>query len=204
MNEFSAVMVIIGIVLLIISLFLIVSDRKKVLSHLRRMDEKKAELVGIINDAEQMIEELNKFSDYIVTQMDLKNEEIWNNMKMIEEKAKQYENRINGIKESEASENNFCKAANFDDNISADAEYKKKSFEPGSDLVIDTLSYAYNESPQYINRNSRQIPGEKVIPLNSKYRDVLRLAEKGMSSMEIAKKLNMGKGEIQLVLELNK
>ena len=204
MNEFSAVMVIIGIILIIISLFMIVVDRKRVLSHLRRMDEKKAELVGIISDAEQMVEELNRFSDYIVTQMDLKKEEIWNNLKMIEDKAKKYENRINGIKESEAIGNNFCQAANSDDSISADAGCRKKSFETGSDLVIDALSYAYNELPHCINKNSRQISGEKVIPLNSKYRDVLRLAEKGMSSMEIAKKLNMGKGEIQLVLELNK
>lgn len=45
---------------------------------------------------------------------------------------------------------------------------------------------------------------KKVIPINSRYRDVLKLAANGYSDTEIAKKLGMGKGEIKLVLDLCK
>jgi len=48
------------------------------------------------------------------------------------------------------------------------------------------------------------VKDEKVIPINSKHKEVLALAQKGLNETEIAKKLSMGKGEIQLILGVNK
>ena len=43
-----------------------------------------------------------------------------------------------------------------------------------------------------------------VMPLNIRHKEVLELAENGMNDTEIAKKLNMGKGEVQLILGMTK
>ena len=52
MNEFYIGMVLIGMALIIISLFWIISDRKRSFNYLKHMDEKKRDLVNIISDAE--------------------------------------------------------------------------------------------------------------------------------------------------------
>ena len=54
--------------------------------YIKEMDNKKKELTGIIEDAKDMIEELNRFSDYIVTQMDIKNQGLLTNLKIYDEK----------------------------------------------------------------------------------------------------------------------
>ena len=46
--------------------------------------------------------------------------------------------------------------------------------------------------------DNRDIPG------NKKHREVLRLSNEGMDSLGIAKRLNMGKGEVDLILELKR
>lgn len=83
--NFYVSLVFFGILLILFSLAWIILDKKKAFGFMRSLDEKKQELVEIINDAEQMIEELNKFSDYIVTQMDLKNEELMKKLRIAEE-----------------------------------------------------------------------------------------------------------------------
>ena len=88
MNQFYVSLIFIGILLITFSLILVLLDKKKVFGFARNYERKKQELIEIINDAEQMIEELNKFSDYIVTQMDFKNEELRLNLKKADENIK--------------------------------------------------------------------------------------------------------------------
>jgi orotate phosphoribosyltransferase-like protein len=45
---------------------------------------------------------------------------------------------------------------------------------------------------------------EKIISINNKHNEVITLANKGLNETEIARKLNMGKGEIQLILGVNR
>lgn len=45
---------------------------------------------------------------------------------------------------------------------------------------------------------------EKPILSNKKHMEVINLAHKGLNETEIARKLNMGKGEIQLILGVNR
>ncbi|NSW89856.1 MAG: hypothetical protein HPY74_04080 [Firmicutes bacterium] len=45
---------------------------------------------------------------------------------------------------------------------------------------------------------------QSFISLNSKYSEVIRLSKEGMEETEIARKLNMGKGEVQLILQFTK
>jgi DNA-binding NarL/FixJ family response regulator len=45
---------------------------------------------------------------------------------------------------------------------------------------------------------------DKIIPIHNKYSEVIRLSQEGLQSLEIAKRLNMGKGEVELILGLRR
>lgn len=81
MRQFYVGLIFLGILIIIFILLLVLLDRKKAFNFVQNYEKKKQELVEVIYDAEQMIEELNKFSDYVVTQMDFKNEELSMNLK---------------------------------------------------------------------------------------------------------------------------
>ncbi|NTV88860.1 MAG: hypothetical protein HGA22_00620, partial [Clostridiales bacterium] len=88
MDQFYIIMLFVGIILMVFLTVWTILDKKKVFKVVKEFDRKKGELVEIIGDAEQMIEELNKFSDYIVTQMDIKDEELRSNIKKADEQIR--------------------------------------------------------------------------------------------------------------------
>jgi hypothetical protein len=169
MEQFYLGFIIIGILLIIIPFVWFIINKKKSNDYMNLLEEKKNELLGIINDAEQMIEELNRFSDYIVTQIDLKNEQLWNNFNKLDKLINQKT-----------------------DSLVEDLP------EHSDGVVLLDSSSSFQEIS---GENKAQ---EKIIPFNSKYRDIVNLANKGPTNTEIARKLKMGKGEIQLILEICK
>jgi len=221
MNQFYVSLIFIGIVLISISLILILLDKNKAFSFVKNYEKKKQELVEIIYDAEQMIEELNKFSDYVVTQMDFKNEELslnlrkaheeirtltqrsQNNSRMPEEVKTAYKTEvIEDIKAQKSMQVRQDIAVN--ENYKASVSMPEPIFKFNSDVEIENLNYemsSINAAGAYKSKNTRT---DKVIPINNKYNEVVRLSKLGMAEVDIARRLNMGKGEIQLILELNK
>ncbi len=187
----------IGIILIVVSLVLIAFDKKKAFDAELRIDEKKAELVRIIRDAEMMVEELNKFSDYVVTQISGKNSEM-------EESFKQADRLIETMKietgcfyetlkfQNEVKGNSYAPSINHrsvDTNLSRKNEQVEESVEE----ILNPVVKSSKINPQMKEK-------DKVIPINSRYIEVITLSKKGLNETEIARKLNMGKGEIQLIL----
>ena len=86
----------------------------------------------------------------------------------------------------------------------SDSRVSESSYKFNSDSIIEDREFENN----YVQPASTYKPqigrSEKVIPINSKYNEVLRLAECGLNEVDIAKRLNMGKGEIQLIMGLNR
>ena len=119
----------------IMSGFILV-EKKKRKKFLETLDKKKSELLSTIDDAEEMLEELNKFSDYIVNLLEQKKDEV---------------------------------------------EFTKVDVEVAAD------KYA-----------------EDVLPEKQLHKEVLKLVEQGMSCEEVARVLNRGKGEIQLIIDMKK
>lgn len=219
MSGFYVSLIFIGILLVLFSLVCVFLDKKKVFHFSRNFEDKKQELVEIINDAEQMIEELNKFSGYIVNQMDLKNEELCKNMKDAEGRVNALNSRAKTAADeyaaafSEAAVSRISAAA-----IEAPAvrntvvaaggvfipaaeEYSMmaESAAEGSNLAVNSGITYRKPSPKFPYKKN-----DKVIPINNKYSEVIRLSQEGLYSLEIAKKLNMGKGEVELILGLRK
>jgi len=205
MSQFYVSIIFLGIMLITVSIVLIAFDKKKSIDYVNELDSKKQELVGIISDAEQMIEEMNKFSDYIVTQMDFKSDQLSISLK-------NFEKEIGNLKEKadiriDASTFLSDKVVNggyaaiskgYENQAS---EYRNINSEYDG-IDIDSTD---NNNLQFIKQNSRfkikETLGEKVIPMNAKYRKVIQLSQNGLEDTEIAKCLNMGKGEVQLIIE---
>ena len=256
---------------MVISLVWIAFDKKKQLDDKEVLQEKKEMLVSVISDAELMIEELNNISDYLVSHIDKKRQEVVNTVKEADEKIKAAKDievkeitdkeikSAAGKKIKEIIDKEIKSAAGkkikeiIDKEIKSAADKKIKEiidkeiksvvdkkiktiiiekikeaadkeieiikeekvsneidkvyFTESKELLIDGENTIFrNVLSEDINKSlSNKIESKrKIVSANSKYKEVISLSQSGLNETQIAKKLNMGKGEIQLVLGINK
>ncbi len=205
MNQFFISLIVLGIVLIIVALVGIAYDRKKSRDAFESIDAKRDELTGIVNDAELMIDELNRFSDYIVTQMDIKNEEMNNVLKSVEERIGNIKGRLNESAEAVQMPVDMVVNGNGSDVlVKSKIEKIQQEIEEPEETVIKQEVNITSSRSAISSYKIQSNYKNNVIPINSKYAEVLMLAEEGLSEIEIAKKLGMGKGEVELVLGMNK
>ncbi len=239
MNGFFISLIFFGILLVIVSLIFIFLDKKKVFQFMKSFDDKKQELTEIISDAEEMIEELNKFSDYIVGQMDRKNDELNKSLSIAEEKVNLLGNRLDTVskKATEAvmaerskSTERFKSVEQGKSAVLNKSLKQSKSVECNKteerSIITETAGVEAGQvsteviqagtipSNIAVNGDSVSFGAEKVetvsrksdnvIPFNSKYSEVIRLSNQGLQSLEIARILALGKGEVDLILDLRK
>ncbi len=205
MNQFFISLIVLGIVLIIVALVGIAYDRKKSRDAFEGIDAKRDELTGIVNDAELMIDELNRFSDYIVTQMDIKNEEMNNVLKSVEERIGNIKGRLNESAEAVQIPVDMVVNGNGSDVlVKSKIEKIQQEIEEPEETVIKQEVNIPSSRSAISSYKIQSNYKNNVIPINSKYAEVLMLAEEGLSEIEIAKKLGMGKGEVELVLGMNK
>jgi len=190
MDGFYISLIFLGTLLVLFSLILVFFDKRKSFGFMKSYEKKKQELIDIINDAELMIEELNKFSDYIVNQMDLKNEELSRNLS-------EAEKRIDRIKEK-------IKVNNPETVVQVPVQEEVITEAVAANSGIINKAEA---STAYMKQSGASVNvkrADKVIPLKNKYSEVIRLSGEGMQSTAIAQRLNIGKGEVELILGLRK
>lgn len=205
MNQFFISLIVLGIVLIIVALVGIAYDRKKTRDAFESIDAKRDELTGIVNDAELMIDELNRFSDYIVTQMDIKNEEMNNMLKSVEERIGNIKGRLNESSETVQIPVDMVVNGNGSDIlIKSKIEKIQQEIEEPEETVVKQEIKITNNRSAISSYKTQSNYKNNVIPINSKYAEVLMLSQEGLSEIEIAKKLGMGKGEVELVLGMNK
>jgi ATP/maltotriose-dependent transcriptional regulator MalT len=173
MNQFYISIVFLGIILIITALVWIALDKRKAHVDAKQIEEKKNELIRVIEDAEQMLLELNKFSDYIVTQINEKNDQL-------NDKLNEFEDRVSRINIEQSKTQDLILDNSFFDNREKGTEFQSNNYDK-------------------VKKKD-----EKVIPINIRHKEILQLSSTGLSDTEIAKRLNMGKGEIQLILDMNK
>ncbi len=196
MVGFYSSIIFVGIILIVLSFIWIVFDRKNAFDTELRMDEKKAELIRIIRDAEMMVEELNKFSDYVVTQIGDKNAEM-------NARFKEAEKLIETMRVETAS---FHNMRNEVIGNSCSIDTTPKFLEVNSVKKKDAENEKPDENVMNSGKNMKGVSKvkEKIISINNKHNEVITLANKGLNETEIARKLNIGKGEIQLILGVNR
>jgi len=177
LNQFYVSIVFLGIILILVSLVWIAIDRKSSSDYLKQLDRKKQEVIDIISDVEQILDELNKFSDYVLTQLNSKSDELNQKLRLADEKLKQFENKM-----SESS------------------NVQLFSQEAGAqEIKEEVIKY----EPDIVNESNAENKN-RVSLLDKRYKEILDLIDKGLTHAEIAKALSIGKGEVELILEINK
>ncbi len=193
--------------------------RKKVFSFIGSYEAKKKELNELVIDAEEMVNELNKFSEYIVNQVDSKNEEISKTLKFAEEKVMLLQQRVDNLvissknicktemisnikSVSEISEAECDELQNEDSHLLEDG--KTLTAMNGDSIIKGSSVISAYTTLQHSTSGLVSKKKEKVIPLNTKYSEVIRMSQQNMSIHEIAKVLNIGKGEVELVLDMRR
>ncbi len=77
MEAFYVSIIFLGIILVVAALFFIIMDKVNGKDFFKEFDRKKDEMFNLIQDSEEMVQELNKMSDYVVTVIAEKNQEFF-------------------------------------------------------------------------------------------------------------------------------
>lgn len=164
--------ILVGILIVCFALAWIVVIKKKARDYRLEIDERSYELQKIIQDADQLLIELNNYSSYIVNRM--------------EEKQQAIEDIINKV----------------DEKISLLEQTKEinHSTESSEEIIVENSETTEQDHFE----NILPVKNCKLISLNEVKREVVKLYKKGISSTEIAKMLNVGKGEIELISRMCK
>ena len=182
MAVFFACIILIGIGITILSLILMLYEKKKLHDYRIDLKNKKDQLINVIEDAEELIDEMNRFSDYAVTQIEEKNNTL------------------------------------LDTISKADLRIQKLDSLSGEDIILNVpepvLAAVYDEAsitrileednPNNYNKKSDHQNKGKVLTFDIKRREIIKLAKAGMDSTEIARILNCGKGEIELIARMGR
>lgn len=151
--------------LIIIMPVFILIERKRRKRFIRVLEEKNSLLLETLADADEMLNELNRLSNYIADLLEEKKNEF-----NVEADTKTYE--ADAVKDNEVNEGN--------DKIEKDTADK-------SEISVSAEKYALGFTQE------REI-----------HNIVFELLDRGMSCEEIAKELNRGKGEVQLIIDMKK
>ena len=207
----------IGFALVLISALWYVADFRKTRKFTRKAENEKNELRSIITDAELLINELNNFSDYLLTKIDQKNSEAG----FFLEKLNQSINdaKLNHIKRPGKKRVLILNAKKYSGGRritgrtgDGGAGYGKTgggAVDPGKtaeERASSPRRYTRGQISRYakrrIKRNAPDAQPEAIMSHSKKSHDVLRCYSEGMGEAEIAKYLDIGRGEVALILGL--
>jgi DNA-binding NarL/FixJ family response regulator len=167
MTAFFICIILIGVLMTAVAMIWMVIEKKRSRDYRLETDERKHELQQVVEDAEQLLDELNNFSNYIVARMEEKQQEVESVIQAADQRLNLFE-QIDDIQ----------------------LEMPKQEKETP---VLENMMMKEPDLPAVMSKKA------KVIPLNEKKRQVIKLYKDGLDSTEIAKLLNMGKGEIELI-----
>jgi len=155
-------------------------EKKRLHDYRTDLREKKEDLIRVIEDAEELITEMNRFSEYTVTQLEEKHEAL---QKTIAEADLRIEMMNSfGMDENTmylSSCQNSMTVPQYYDETSISRILKEEKPETSSAAAVQRRS--------------------KVLTFDLKRREIIKLAKSGLDSTEIARLLNCGKGEIELI-----
>ncbi len=207
MGAFYVTIIFLGVILVAVSLFLILMDRANGKDFFKEFDRKKDEMFGLIQDSEEMIHELNRMSDYVVTVISEKNQEFFKKAKDMDDQDKVEEKPVNQIQQQIQIEEPVITTPE----LSTEVDKINQQINQDIQKLTNIQSYKnmqsgimqQNEANDEIidTREDNEKPSKLV--LNSRRKQVLQLIEQGFSNDEIAEKMKMGKGEIGLIRGLS-
>lgn len=178
MYVFYATVILIGVMCVAVSVFLYILDKKRSEKELEDVEKRINEITEAINDAEQIVIEMNNFSDYLLEKIDLKVEVLERKLERCESTSMINENNVS--LKNEELEGQFNSSSVKEKNASKiDIRLGKDGFEVGD---------VYNEKK------------EERVSFNDKHKKVHSLKDRGLEELDIAKELDIGIREVKLIL----
>lgn len=174
MAVFFTCIILIGSGLTLFALILMLFEKKRLHDYRSDLREKKEDLIKVIEDAEELITEMNRFSEFAVTQLEEKNDAL---LKTIAEADSRIE---------------LMKYENMEVHVNSPAIYDESS-----------VSQILEEEPK-VHDITAAPRKSKVLTFDLKRREIIKLAKSGLDCTEIARLLNCGKGEIELISRMGR
>lgn len=162
------------------------------------LDELLTKLENKIGDADKILGEMDKFSEYITTEMQDKYKEMLYLYQMIDDKEKNIKKESDETKLMKIQVEEKKKQLEQDKERKAFEDAKRRQAKSADDL---TNTYKAFYSPNTIAAENKKEKAP-VMVAKSSFDDVVYMYENGKDIDEIAKTLNKGKGEIRLMLDL--
>lgn len=175
-------MIFLGAILVLVSLFFIAMDKVNGKDFFKEFDRRKDEMFNLISDAEEMIHELNRMSDYVVTTV-----------------SERYE-QMSGVKSETVSQT-------VENTLPQQVIPEMKDIQvPLNTVPEDKTELSDSVIQQAEDISVVQKPQEikSKISMNDRRTQVLELIKQGLSNDEISEKMKIGKGEVGLIRGLSK
>jgi hypothetical protein len=182
MTVFFTCIIFVGIGLTIFALILMLYEKKRLHDYRGDIKEKKDELIKVIEDAEELIFEMNRFSDYAVTRIEEKNNVLLDAIAEADLKIQKLESVV--MEETPLNEPELALVSAYD--------------EASITKILE------EDKPDNNEKKSAHVGKGKVLTFDLKRREIIKLAKAGMESTEIARILNCGKGEIELIARMGR
>ena len=181
MAVFYMCIMLIGSGMTMFAIFLILAEKRRLHDYRSDIKQKKEELINVIEDCEELISEMNKYSDYVVTQIEDKNNIL--TQALLEADLKiELLNTHDGYEHIENNKQTEEIVSVYD--------------EAAITRILD------EEKPEPVPVTfSRK---GKVLTFDVKRREIIKLAKSGLDSTDIARMLNCGKGEIELIAKMGR
>jgi DNA-binding NarL/FixJ family response regulator len=184
-----SILIIIGMIIIFLA-FTLNKDHTKEgnyssieLDKMSLFEQKNADLVTTVQEADDAIEQLNSLSNHIFEKQEQKYQELLYLYQMIDEKKQE----LLDIQKDTVNLN-VKKNTLEDDNSIEIQELEKGMVDSSASMKFDELGKSKDEVSTKMTKNEQ----------------ILRLKDQGLSVTQIAKQLNIGQGEVSLVLELKR
>jgi hypothetical protein len=178
-NFINYILMAVGILTIMAAIIVIFLDKLKGDDMYFNIDVKEQEIKKVIEDAEEILSELNFTSDVIV--------------KEIEEKINNLNRIYKSVNNSMAQQN--ARAAAVEQQMPQQTVAQQPS-----QVAVEKTTVPVKFKPMTIDTTKKLAQSEEK--QKSKQEVIYELADQGMSIVNIAKKMNMGQGEVSLILSL--
>ena len=170
------------IVNILYSVFLTLRIKRIKRNDMQFFADRAKELEDVVSNADLMVSELNNLSDYVVTRVEEANARLVHTMKQIEE-------RINDGRE-------LITTIDLKHNTNQKFDVRIQETVP----VLSNVDSGILKKVQKNKVEKSPTAMTTSVVSGSKQEQAVQLADQGMSIREIAKVLNIGQGEVQLLL----